>query len=83
MKLTDRSVKALLSTIAVLLAANLFLQLLPSPRPALAAGVPDTGAQLQAVVDAVQDLNKKLDKTNSILESGTLTVKIKDAKSDK
>jgi hypothetical protein len=83
MKLADRSVKVLLSIIAVLLMGNLLVQLLPAPRPALAAGIPDTGAQFQAMVDQLTELNKKLDKTNEILESGKLTVLVKDNKSEK
>ena len=83
MKLGDRTVKVLLTVITVLLGLNLLVQLHPAPRVAMAAGIPDTGAQLQAIVDELQTLNKKVDKIDAVLESGNLTVKVKDAKGDK
>ncbi len=90
MKLGDRSVRILLTIIAVLLAANLLAQWQPAgPHTAMAAGnaatggLLDSGAQLTAIDEELQGVNKKLDKLQTYLESGALTVKVKDAKSDK
>ena len=38
------------------------------------AGVPDTGAQLQAVVDELKTTNQKLDTLQKLLDSGKLQV---------
>ncbi len=81
----DRSVPFLLGAIAVLLAANLLVNMNQAggSRVAMAAGIPDSGAQLEAVVEQISDLNKKVDKLDGFLESGALEVKVKDPKAEK
>ncbi|HUO08610.1 MAG TPA: hypothetical protein VM008_09950 [Phycisphaerae bacterium] len=78
----DRTMRVLLITIVALLAANLLVNMNNSsgPRSAYADGIPDTGAQLQAIVDSVKDVGKKVDTINATLESGDITVKIKEDK---
>ena len=83
MKPGDRSLKVLMVLAVTLLAANLLVQLQPLSRTAMAAGIPDSGAQLQSLVEEVQSLNKTVQKMQSLLESGGLTVKVQDAKSEK
>ena len=85
MNRNERSVPFLLSVIAVLLAANLLVSINKAgdSRVAMAAGIPDSGAQLQAVVDKISDLNKEVDRLDSFLESGALTVKMADPKAEK
>ena len=70
----------LLGIIALLLGLNLVMQIngTMGSRSAMAAGVPDTGAQLQAVVDQLAELNKKVDKLQTYMESGALSVKVKE-----
>ena len=77
-----RSLRVLLGAVALLLGANLLVSLGHSTRTAVAAGIPDSGAQMQAMIDQLSDLNKKVDKLQSFMESGKLTVKTaeKDAK---
>ncbi|HVX84590.1 MAG TPA: hypothetical protein VH253_07220 [Phycisphaerae bacterium] len=79
----ERSVRLLLSVVAALLAANLFIQHGGGPRTAMAAGIPDSGAQMQLVVDQLKELNTKVDSLNSFLQSGKLVVDVKDPKGDK
>lgn len=80
----DRTIRVLLGVIALLLAGNLLVQLgQNSGRTAWAAGIPDTGAQNQAMIDQLVELNKKVDKLDSYLESGNLSVKIQESKKDK
>lgn len=78
----SRSLRILIGAVAVLLAANLLMTIAQSTRTAVGAGIPDSGAQMQAVVDQLTELNKKVDKLQSFMESGKLTVKSadKDAK---
>lgn len=85
MKTNDRSIRVLLSIIACLLGANLLVNMNNSsgPRTAYAAGIPDQGAQLQAVVDSVNEVGKKVDKIDAFLESGALSVKVQASKTDK
>ena len=75
----DRSIRVLLGTIAILLGLNLLVQIsgLTNPRTAIAA-IPDTGAQMKAIVDNTAENNKKMDKLISYLESGNLSVKVKE-----
>jgi hypothetical protein len=86
--LRQQSVKVLLMIIAVLLAANLVVQLVGNnttraSNPVTAAnGIPDSGAQIEAVVDEVRGVNKRLDTMEAYLESGSLTVKAKVEKTD-
>jgi hypothetical protein len=86
---SSRSVRFLLGAIAVLLAANLLVMINPMRSSTAqvarggAGGIPDSGAQLQAQIDQLTELNKKVDKLDSFLESGGLTVKIKDDKASK
>jgi len=77
-------VRILLGVIAFLLAANLLVQMnRPGSRSALAAGIPDAGAQQQQQIDQLVELNKKVDSLSSFLQSGNLTVKMKSDKTDK
>jgi len=77
-KFKHASPKFMLSLVALLLAANLIVQAgVFGTRPAQAAGIPDSGAQLQAVVDELKDVNKRLDTMQHYLESGNLAVKAK------
>jgi hypothetical protein len=78
----DRTIRVLLITIVALLAANLLVNMNngSGPRAAYADGIPDTGAQLQAIVDSVKDVGKKVDAINATLESGDITVKVKEDK---
>lgn len=79
----DRSLRVILSAIVVLLAANLLVSMqVASPRVAMAGGIPDSGAQMQAVIDQLAELNKKVDKLHNYMESGKLTVKVAE-KTDK
>ena len=81
---SNRSVRVLLGVIVFLLAANLLVQINPSGgRHAWAAGIPDSGAQAQAQIDQLVELNKRVDKLQGYLESGNLSVKVKDAKAEK
>jgi hypothetical protein len=87
--LRQQSLKVLLTIIALLLAANLVVQGLGNgavtraSTPVTAAnGIPDSGAQLQAVADEVRGVNKRLDTMEAFLESGSLTVKAKVEKTD-
>jgi hypothetical protein len=85
MRGSDRSIRVLLTVIVVLLGGNLLVNMNShggSPK-AYGDGIPDTGAQIQAVVDQVTELNKKVDKIDSFLESGHMVVKVQDDKSDK
>jgi hypothetical protein len=75
----DRSTRILLAVIAFLLGANLLVSLQPG-RTALAAGIPDSGAQMQQQIDLLTQLNSKLDKLQSFLESGKLQVDVKEKK---
>jgi hypothetical protein len=76
--------RILLGVIAVLLAANLLVEMnRPAGHAALAAGIPDTGAQNQQQIDQLVELNKKVDALSSFLQSGNLTVKVKSDKTDK
>lgn len=73
----DRSLRVVLCLVAALLAANLLVSLnAGSTRVAVAAGIPDSGAQMQAMIDQLAELNKKVDKLQNFMESGKLTVKM-------
>lgn len=76
MKSANKSTKLLLGIVAALLAANLWVNFGGSPRQAQAAGLPDSGAQLERVIDEVSKLNKSVEKLQGYLESGKLTVKV-------
>ena len=82
---SDRTVRVLLGTLTFLLAGNLIVLLnRPGTHPVMAAqGIPDSGAQLQSQIDQLKDLNSKVEKLQSFLESGNLTVKVKDTKTEK
>ena len=76
----DRSIRMLLAVIAVLLTANLLVQMNATPRlqaaSAPAGGIPDSGAQFQAMVDGIKELNSKVDRVQTFMESGKLSVKV-------
>ncbi len=79
MNRSNRTTQVLLAAIAFLLGANLFVQSWHD-RSAVAAspaGLPDTGAQLQAQIEQLTLLNSKVDKLQGYLESGKLTVTAK------
>ena len=76
---SDRTVRILLAVIAFLLAANLFARV-HQDRTAQAAGLPDQGAQLQAQIEQLTQLNAKMDKLQGFLESGKLKVEIPEPK---
>jgi len=75
----DRSVRFLLPLIAFLLGANLFARV-HQDRTAQAAGIPDSGAQMQAQIDQLTQLNAKMDKLQGFLESGKLKVELPEPK---
>jgi len=82
-RIKESSGKLLLVLIAVLLGANLIVQLnAGSARTAQAAGLPDSGAQLQGILDEQRATNKHLDVIEGILNSGNLTVKTKSLDKD-
>ena len=73
---TNKSTCVLLGTIAVLLAANLLLNLPGSGLPkaqATGGGLPDTGAQTERMIDELAKLNKNVEKLQSFLESRTIS----------
>jgi hypothetical protein len=72
---SDRTSRILLAVIAFLLGANLLAQI-HQDRKAVAAGLPDQGAQLQAQIDQLTQLNAKVDKLTGFLESGKLKVAV-------
>ena len=85
MRTSDRSIRVLLTVIVVLLGGNLLVNMNShggSPK-AYGEGIPDTGAQIQSLVDQVTELNKKVDKLDGFLESGHMTVKVQEDKSEK
>ncbi len=71
----DRTNRILLAVIAFLLGANLLMNV-HQDRTAVAAGLPDQGAQLQAQVDQLTQLNAKIEKLQGFLESGKLKVAV-------
>ena len=81
----NRSVRVLLGAIVFLLGANLLVQMNQAggTRTAIAAGIPDSGAQAQATIDQLSELNKRVDKLQSFLESGNLSVKLKEPRAEK
>jgi hypothetical protein len=77
--------RVMLGVIAFLLAGNLVVNMTEGGRgrTAVAAGIPDSGAQMQAIVDQLTELNKRVDKLQSYVESGKMTVNVKDPKGEK
>ena len=75
MKRNDRTIHVLLAAIAFLLGANLLINV-HQDRTTRAAGFDPQVQQAQLQVDQLTDLNKKIDKLQSFLESGKLTVKV-------
>ena len=75
MKWNDRTTQLLLAAVAFLLGANLLVNV-HQDRTARAAGFDPQVQQAQLQVDQLSDLNKKIDKLESFLESGKLTVKV-------
>ena len=84
-KKSDWSTKVLLLAVVGLLAANLVIMSgLTSPRTAMADGIPDTGAQMQTIIDQIKGTNTRLDAMQKFLESGNMKVVTKaQDKSDK
>ncbi len=58
-----------------------YLALKPS-QPAAMAQVPDSGLQLQQIIEQSKQTNAKLDRIIGILESGKIQVKIEAAKAE-
>ena len=88
--LRRQSSSVLLVIIALLLGANLVIRfagdtpVTHAMGPVSAVnGIPDSGAQFQAVVDEVKATNKRLDTLQAFLESGGLKVTAKLEKDDK
>lgn len=79
----DWSTKLLLIAAVGLLSLNLLVMSgVTNNRVANAAGIPDSGAQLQSIVDEAKGLSQKMDTLQKYLESGALTVKVKKADED-
>ena len=79
----DWVTRVTLIAIALLLAANLAMSTgAPVQRAAYGAGVPDTGAQFQQMVDELRALNAKTDSIEKLLSSGNLQVKVVPVKKD-
>lgn len=76
---TEKATRWLGGTIACLLAANLLVSLQAHERRAVAAPLPDSGAQLERVVEELVKLNKSSAKIEALLESGKLVVKVEKA----
>jgi hypothetical protein len=71
-----RTIHVMLAVVAVLLGANLLVSV-HQDRTARAAEVFDPNSRLaQAQIDQLAELNKKVDRLQSFLESGKLTVKV-------
>jgi hypothetical protein len=76
MSRNTRTIQVLLAVVAFLLGANLLVSL-RQDTPVRAAAVFDPNAQLaQSQIDQLAELNKKVDRLQSFLESGKLTVKV-------
>jgi hypothetical protein len=83
----DRTIHVLLAAVAFLLGANLLVTI-HQDRTARAAVFDPAGQMNQAEVAQLTELNQKVDKLTSFLESGKLAVIVKempkaDAKADK
>jgi hypothetical protein len=64
----------LLATVIVLQAVILLTLWLGTPIQSAHAQIPDSGAQLNEIIDQLKASNVKLDKLEGILESGKLQV---------
>ena len=74
----DWTSKLLLLIAIGLLGTNLVVMSgITSSRTALAAGIPDTGAQLDSILAEIKTTNQHFDTLQKYLESGALTVKVK------
>jgi hypothetical protein len=71
----NRTVQVLLGCVAFLLGANLII-MAHQDRTARGAVFDPAGQQSQSMVDQLTELNKKVDKLQSYLESGKLSVKV-------
>jgi hypothetical protein len=70
--------------LAAALIAPLFLRSTTAAQPlAPGGGIPDSGAQLQAVVDELKITNSKLDSLQKLIESGKVQVQATIAKDTK
>lgn len=79
---TPNWLKVSIFAVALLLGANLLVQVSPAqPDVAgrVAGGLPDQGAQLLAIVAELKATNKKLDEMQELLKSGKVTVQTKAA----
>jgi hypothetical protein len=73
----NRGVQIMLGVVAGLLALNLASSWFESsPRIAQAAGLPDSGAQLERLIDETSKLNKTSEKILALLDSGKLKVQV-------
>ena len=71
----SRTIHVLLAVVAFLLGANLLVNL-HQDRAARAAVFDPVGQLAQSQVDQLTELNKKVDRIQSFLESGKLSVKV-------
>lgn len=82
----DWTTKVLLLAAVGLLSTNLVLMSgVTSSRVAVAAGIPDSGAQLDSILTELKSTNQHFEALQKYLESGALTVKTSkaDNKDDK
>jgi predicted translin family RNA/ssDNA-binding protein len=75
MSRNNRTIHVLLGCVAFLLGANLFVSL-HQDRTARAAVFDPASQYSQQIVDQLTELNKKVDKLQSFMESGKMTVKV-------
>jgi hypothetical protein len=73
-----------LAILAITALASLCLRnTIAATQPAGGGGIPDSGAQMQAIVDELKVTNGKLDALQKLLESGKLQVQATVAKDTK
>jgi hypothetical protein len=56
------------------IAGRIHLMASANAAPAAGGGIPDSGAQLQAIVDGIKTQTARLDSIQAVLESGKMTV---------
>lgn len=79
MKLGENSTKVMLGAVALLLVLNLVGPTSAQNRQP-PQGIPDSGAQMQAIIEELRDLNKKVDAMTKTLESGNVKVQVVEKK---
>ena len=79
----DRYTKAVLTVIAVMLtlvAMGLWTDERPSVVSRAYAGIPDSGQQLQQIVDSVDAIQARMDSLSAVLVSGKIKVEVVEPK---